>query len=102
VDSKIHTTKFQVGIPSSKSLYDFSSDKLVDLKVLVDTERDYLSTEKRSNLTNTFGFNQRSYDFLLTDTFMRVKDYKFLYQSHENKFKTQKIFTAVSFMSILS
>jgi hypothetical protein len=50
VDSKIHTTKFQVGVPSSKSLYEFSSDKLVDLKVLVDT----VDTEREAKLFNEY------------------------------------------------
>ena len=88
-DSRIYKTTFQTGVPTSRSLYNFSKNKLVDSKSLVDTERDYLSTVKRQSLTTTFGFNQRSYDFFLKDTFMSVQDYKFLFRSHQDKFESK-------------
>lgn len=82
-DTKIHKNTFQVGVPTSKSLYRFRSNRVVD------TERDYISTSKRQALTCTFGFNQRCYDFLLSDTFISLADYKFLFDCHKEKFQSR-------------
>lgn len=80
--SRIYSTYFHVGKSSSGNLYKKGRDKLVDTKVLLDTDRDYLDTLSRRTLTSTFGFNQKSFDILLSDTYMSVKDYHFLYKDH--------------------
>lgn len=53
-DTRIHKTTFNIGVPSPKSLYTYAENRTSDTKVLVDTERDYLSTETRKSLTSTF------------------------------------------------
>jgi len=80
--SKIYSTYLHVGKSSSGNLYKKGKEKLVDTKVLVDTDRDYLDTTSRRSLTTTFGFNQKSFDILLSDTYLSVKDYHFLYKDH--------------------
>ena len=70
-------------------MYQFDKTGTIDTKSLVDTERDSLSTEKRQALTFNFDLNQRCYDFFGNDTFLKAKDYKFLFQSFHHKFKTR-------------
>jgi hypothetical protein len=48
-----------------------------------------LSTEKLTIVTSTFLFNQRSYDFLGSYTFMKVKYYKFLFRNYQDKLKSR-------------
>ena len=71
--SRIYSTYFHVGKASSGNLYKKGRDKLMDTKILLDTDRDYLDTVSRRTLTSTFGFNQKSFDVLLSDTYMSVK-----------------------------
>lgn len=80
--SRVYSTYFHIGKASSSNLYKKRKDKLVDTKVLLDTDRDYLDTSSRRSLTSTFGFNQKSFDVLLSDTYLSVKDYHFLYKDH--------------------
>lgn len=80
--SRIYSTYYHVGKSSSGNLYQKGKDKLVDTKVLLDTDRNYLDTDSRRTLTSTFGFNQKCFDMLLSDTYMAIKDYHFLYKDH--------------------
>jgi hypothetical protein len=80
--SRIYSTYYHIGKSSSGNLYKKGKDKLVDTKVLLDTDRDYLDTNSRRTLTSTFGFNQKCFDVLLSDSYMAVKDYHFLYKDH--------------------
>jgi len=83
--SRIYTTSFEVGIPSTARLRKPLETKVKCIKSIHDSERDYLSPKARNCLTTSFGFNQRSYDFLLSDTFLRVSDMRFLYNDRYAK-----------------
>lgn len=83
--SRIYRTNLNIGPPSPKSLYKYSDNRTIDLKDLVNTERDYLDTKRRESLTSTFGFNQRRYDFLLVDTIMTAGDVRFLYEDFKDR-----------------
>lgn len=85
--SRIYRSNFTIGTPTPKTLYEYAKNRTTDTKVLVDTDRDYLNTDYRQSLTSTFGFNQRSYDFLLGDTIMTSGDIAFLF----SRYKTRSI-----------
>lgn len=88
-ESRIYRGNFHIGTPSTGGLYKFCKTKTIDIKSLVDTDRDYLSSEDRQSLDIHFGFNQRVYNFFLTDTFLTAGDYQFLFQGYEKNFKTK-------------
>jgi hypothetical protein len=87
--SQIYYNYFHVGKASSGNLYEKGRDKLVDTKVLLDIDRDYLDTNSRRALTSPFGFNQKSFDVLLSDTYLSVKDYQLLYKDHLNNYNSR-------------
>jgi hypothetical protein len=64
-DTRISTNTFQVFIPKSKYLYNFVNNKTINIKNLIETEKDSLSTEKPKPSTSEFDFNKKKYDFLL-------------------------------------
>lgn len=77
--SRIYNTYFETGIPSTSRLRNPLETKIKCVKCIRDSERDYLSSSSRKSLTTVFGFNQRSYDFLRSDTFLKIGDMRFLY-----------------------
>ena len=83
--SRIYNTSFEAGIPCTSRLRNPSETKVKCSKSIHDSERDYLSPRARARLTTSFGFNQRSYDFLRSDTYLRVSDMRFLYKDRYAK-----------------
>jgi hypothetical protein len=83
--SRIYNTTFESGVPCTSRLRNPSETKVKCYKSIHDSERDYLSSQSRSCLTTSFGFNQRSYDFLRSDTYLRVSDMRFLYKDRYAK-----------------
>ena len=80
VSSKMYTTTFEVGIPITNRLKKPLETKVRTTKSIRDSERDYIHPRLREYLTTSFGFNQRSYDFLKSHTYLMVKDMRFMYK----------------------
>ena len=85
LSSRIYNTTFETGIPCTSRLRNPLETKVKCYKSIHDSERDYLSFESRACLTTSFGFNQRSYDFLRSDTYLRVSDMRFMYKDRYAK-----------------
>lgn len=84
VDSIQYWDYFTTGTRMSKSLYKNLQNGVLHKKTLLETDRDYLSPDKRKLLTSEFGFNELQYTCLMNDTFTKVKDYNFLFKKHKN------------------
>ena len=57
-----------------------------DTKILCDSQSDYISSGKRSQLNIKSGFNEKNFTFFLEDTYMSVKNYYELFNV-KNRFE---------------
>lgn len=77
-----YKTFVHVGKPTSRNIINLSTGPLVE-KITRSTSssfKDYQDHKNRSHLTISTGFNEKSFTFLLEDTYFSVQDYYDLYK----------------------
>jgi hypothetical protein len=74
--STIYKTNFHCGQPTTKKVKRQANTPLatINKKVLATDLKDYQSHRKRLQLNSKSGFNQKTYCFLMEDTFLTVKN----------------------------
>lgn len=74
--ASIYRTRYHIGKPTTKEIIRQLNTPLVvkNRKVLASDSKDYQSHRKRKQLNSQSGFNQKTFTFLLEDTFMQIKD----------------------------
>lgn len=85
-----YKTFVQLGKPTSGNIRNLSTGPLVEkiTKSTSSSSKDYQDHKHRSHLTISTGFNQKSFTFLLEDTYFSVQDYYDLYKIKE-RFATE-------------
>jgi hypothetical protein len=80
-----YKTFVQVGKPTSGNIRNLSTGPLVEkiTKSTSSSSKDYQDHKNRSYLTISNGFNEKSFTFLLEDTYFSVQDYYDLYKIEE-------------------
>ena len=91
--SYIEYTKAHVGHETSSRLKKMKSSVPnldYDEKIFASSAKDYIQHDKRKNLMIKGGFNEKTFTFLMEDTYLRVKDYLNLYNQNTEMVKTLK------------
>ena len=91
--SYIEYTKAHVGHETSSRLKKMRSSVPnldYDEKIFASSAKDYIQHDKRKNLMIKGGFNEKTFTFLMEDTYLRVKDYLNLYNQNTEMVKTLK------------
>jgi hypothetical protein len=77
--TKVHIIRFDVGRPSTKSVLEAEKMHGSSNIQISNSLSDNTSTESRSYLSKSFGFNQKSMDFLYGRFYVRMIEYEKLY-----------------------